>query len=86
MTKITNNTLPKFRTTRGELTVYAFACGYIEEYNDSTNRVMLYLDGTWHIKWYHNGDIRVWNVFDRADYKKARKYFNSLKRNLRKAK
>lgn len=66
--------------------MYAFACGYLETfYIDEENRVHLSLDGTWHIKGFFNG-THFWEVFDRDEAKEARKYFNSWKRELRKAK
>lgn len=78
--------LPKFRTTRGHLTIYAFACGFMETfYIDEDNRVHLSLDGTWHIKGLTNG-CHFWDVVDRADYKTARKCFNSWKKFIREAK
>lgn len=77
------NILPKLRTTRGKLTIYAFKCGYMETfYIDEDNRVSLSLDGTWHIKGLTNGN-RFWDVFDTEDYETARKCFNSWKKELR---
>jgi hypothetical protein len=41
---------PKFRDSRGRLTAYSFACGYIEESVVGGVRVILSKDGCWHVE------------------------------------
>ena len=67
----------KFKTKRGLNTIYAFACGYVERKEiDADNRVTLDLDCIWHVKGFLNG-AHFWHVFDRNEYKAARKCFNN---------
>jgi len=58
---------PKFRTKSGNLTPYAFACGYIEE----KNGWRLFLDGCWHVRGHGK-----WESFDTMAA--ARKFFSAL--------
>jgi len=57
----------KFRTKKGNLTPYAFACGYIEE----KNGWRLFLDGCWHVRGHGK-----WVSFDTLA--EARKFFSAL--------
>lgn len=68
---------PKFKTKSGHNTVYAFACGYIEKKEfDADNRATLELDCIWHVKGFKQG-ARFWEVFERNELSKARKFYNN---------
>lgn len=45
-----------FYTLAGELTPYAFACGYVEMFDD----FRLYKDGCYHLQ---NGDLGIWETY-----------------------
>ena len=69
-----------FKTKRGLNTMYAFACGYIEQWEmDADNRATLELDSIFHVKGFLCG-VRFWEVFKRNELKKARQFFASIKR------
>ena len=67
-----------FRTKAGKLTRYAFACGYIEQYeNDDDNRLTLLREpNDYHVKGFINGK-HTWEVFELV--KDARKFISSTK-------
>jgi len=71
-------TKPKFYNKNGSLTIYSFACGYMETRDiDSNNRASLSLDGCWHVKGFLRG-IHFWETFDKLT--DARRFFrNCLK-------
>lgn len=50
-----------FKNKDGSLTLYAFACGYIQICPKTG--VSLAKDGCWHIKYYENGE-RYWECED----------------------
>lgn len=66
------NAIPKFRNKNGDLTPYAFACGYIQfasldgtELSHWENGKQLYLDGrVYNFKHYQNGECIAWLTFD----------------------
>lgn len=69
--------MPKFRTTRGRLTSYAFACGYIEQKENENVRTELYKDGCYHVRQFDKSyNRRLWECFD--GLQEARKFYNSL--------
>lgn len=80
---------PKFRNKDGSLTVYAFACGYIEkEFGEDykgSNWVELYLDGLWHVRGFSEG-VRFWYSFDMGNLRKARQLYRRLRSLKRKGK
>jgi hypothetical protein len=54
-----------FYTLAGELTPYAFACGYVETYGD----FRLYLDGCYHVQ-----NAEIWETFSKlTDARRAAK-------------
>jgi hypothetical protein len=61
-----NENNSKFVKKNGQLTMYAFACGYVEKGETS-----LYKDGCWHVRNYDEG---IWETFN--THKEARKFFN----------
>ena len=69
----------KFRNKNGDLTLYAFGCGYIQEEGDFLNGICtrLYKDGCFHIRTtgLKSETNQVWEVADtltkaRAEYKR----------------
>lgn len=42
--------MTKFNNKNGTLTVYAFACGYVEEYKIDDTTLKLFQDGLWHVQ------------------------------------
>jgi hypothetical protein len=87
LTEAQNNqspTDPQFKLKNGELTAYAFACGYVEwESKDGTelskwdNGKELYMEhGRYHVKRYKDGARVMWETFDRLG--EARKYYHSI--------
>lgn len=76
---------PKFKTKTGLLTVYAFACGYIEKFEHDKKEVTLDMEhGVFSVKAYdHNKGERIcWENFERNELKKARKFYNQIKRQI----
>lgn len=80
---------PRFRNRDGSLTMYAFACGYVESFTVSGKGyyatdepgVTLYMEGVlWHVKAHTlpHGNERVWNCFDTLT--EARKAFRRYRR------
>lgn len=76
---------PKFYNKNGDLTPYAFACGYIQwasltgkEIDMWENGKKLFLDAgtTYHVKHYKNGKRISWESFQ--SIRAARKYYESL--------
>lgn len=78
------NNDPKFYNKNGDLSVYAFACGYIQfasvdgkESSKWENGKELYLDGAvWAVKHYKDGQRVEWSTFDRLG--EARKHYRSI--------
>ena len=65
---------PKFKTARGRLTPYSFACGYIERKGTGDNRACLEQEhGVYHVKGFKNG-VRFWETFDTLT--QARKFYD----------
>lgn len=70
-----------FHDSRGRLTPYAFACGYIQEFSHDGNVVHLYKDGCWHVKAYDSGGDRIfWDSFQTL--REARRRFEMAKLEL----
>ena len=75
---------PVFRKANGELTRYAFGCGYVQTFNignvghyaTDSDSVALTLDGVWHVRFRNNGEF-VWDSFD--TYAEARKFWGVCK-------
>jgi hypothetical protein len=69
----------KFRNKNGSLTVYAFACGYIET---SREGVQLLKDGCWHVK-FHDSEkgIHEWESFTHLT--EARKGFSKMRKQIK---
>lgn len=75
----------KFKNKNGDLTHYALACGYVQEFklNENLNLRLWHEGGiVFHVKLYdHAQKIRVfWHCFDTLT--EARKYFHMTKNNL----
>lgn len=75
---------PKFRTIKGNLTPYAFACGYIQwasidgkEISKWENGKELFLDGNYQVKKYKDGDRVLWESFETLT--EARQVYNRLR-------
>lgn len=54
----------KFRNKNGDLSLYAFACGYIQEHGNFVGGICtrLYKDGCWHIRTTGLSSVPVWEV------------------------
>jgi hypothetical protein len=53
-----------FHDSRGRLTPYAFACGYVQKFNHDGIEVQLYKDGNWHVKAFDQANGRLfWDSF-----------------------
>ena len=64
-----------FYNKSGTLTVYAFACGYIEQRKERNKIVSLFKEGCWHVQARDDDRGRyVWECFDTLT--KARKFFD----------
>lgn len=79
----TLNKDPKFYLKNGDLTAYAFACGYIQfasitgkEIDKWDNGKELYKDGNFQVKQYKDGKRVLWQSFDRLG--EARKAYRSI--------
>jgi hypothetical protein len=63
----------KFKNKDGSLTVYAFACGYIQE----KDGVKLYKDGCWHVR----GEVENgWQSFCKLS--EARRAFSKMRKQV----
>ena len=81
----------KFRKANGELTRYAFACGYLQiftvdgkdYYNTDAAGALLSLDGCWHVKAHdtEHGHAQIWETFD--TYKEARQAWGRARAKLK---
>lgn len=71
----------KFRNKNGALSIYAFACGYIQEAEHNGARVELFKDGCWHVKTHGEDGSKNWECFDTLT--PARKFFNAEVRGMR---
>jgi hypothetical protein len=82
----------KFYKANGELTRYAFACGYLQVftvdgkpyYSTDAAGVCLYLDGgCWHVKAHNteHGHAQVWENF--LTYKEARQVWGRVRAKLK---
>ena len=78
----------KFKNKDGSLTAYSFACGYIQRVEKADLSCELYLDGTWHVRFFNRSanwskgfnegldSGRHWLSFDSLT--QARKVYNKL--------
>lgn len=71
---------PAFKNKDGTLTIYAFACGYLEEFDGQFQNVRLWADGCYHVRRayvnesIHRGYIvESWETFDSLT--EARKFY-----------
>jgi hypothetical protein len=75
MKRAYNNDKPlesKFHNKEGNLTMYSFACGYVERYEDGEDRLTLFREpGGWQVKGFVGG-VHIWESFDRIS--DARKF------------
>jgi hypothetical protein len=65
----------QFKNKNGDLSVYSFACGYIQEKETLSGRVELYRDGSWHVRKFDKGERLLWDCFDTLG--EARKAFKA---------
>ncbi len=74
---------PKFRNASGNLTRYAFACGYVERYGqDDTPRATISREpNDFHVKGFDRDGSHFWEVFDTV--KEARAFARSKSGKLR---
>lgn len=80
---------PAFKNKDGTLTVYALACGYVEEFNGEFQSVRLWLEGVYHVrrsyigKSYARGYSRSsWESFESLS--EARKFYRKEIREIKK--
>lgn len=74
------NTTPKFKTKKGQLTKYSFACGYVERKEEKGVRKTLWLEGgVYHVRAHDfNQSKRIsWDSFHTL--KDARAKFSAIK-------
>jgi len=84
---------PGFYNKNGDLTYFAFACGYYQKYETKTESVELEKDGCFHVKRYvespdHNHEVikRVeWLTFDSDDLTSARKAYRKILAEIKKS-
>jgi hypothetical protein len=55
---------PVFYNKNGDLSVYSFACGYIQEKSTPHGMVKLYKDGHWHLEIVKDCERMRWDCFD----------------------
>lgn len=70
----------KFKNKNGSLTVYAFACGYVEtrKLNNPCGEVSLFRDGAcWHVQASDERGRYLWECFDLLG--QARAFFRKQK-------
>lgn len=73
-----NTEKPRFYNKNGDLSVYSFACGYIQQYKHENGIVDLYKEGCWHVKLYDStGDRLEWLAYDSLTI--SRKQFSLFK-------
>ena len=74
--------MSKFKLKDGQNSWYAFACGYVQNFTLSEDRVNLYKEYcVYHVQAFISGEEKVWNTFDNLS--EARRNFNQLKRRIR---
>lgn len=72
--------MSKFHNKNGSLTVYAFACGYVEEYKIDDTTLSLFQDGVWHVQGRNDNGRFVWESFDLLG--QAREFFRQQRQAL----
>jgi hypothetical protein len=71
----------RFHDSRGRLTPYAFACGYIQEFSHNGVEVKLYKEGCWHVRAHDDDGNRIfWDSFQTLG--EARRRFEGFRREL----
>jgi hypothetical protein len=64
--------ISQFHDKNGDLTVYSFACGYVEKYEKGENRLTISKEpNDWHVKGFLD-EMHVWESFEKL--KDARKF------------
>lgn len=64
----------KIYSKKGELTKYAFCCGYVEEQRTETNYKKMFIEyNCIHVKTKND-----WLSFELNDFSKAKKYYKSI--------
>lgn len=83
MKTITHSSLyPLFRTKANRLTVYAFACGYIEETKHNGIELQLYKEGCYHVRMHDFNDHKHISWDSYPTLTQARKRYSVLKRSM----
>jgi len=71
---------PIFKRKDGSLTLYAFACGYIQKKENGNNEVTLFFEHrTFHVIHMKEGKRQFWQSFDPWQMTKAKQLFNKTK-------
>lgn len=76
----------RFRLKDGQLSRYAFGCGYIQTVTKGSIRTELYADGAcYHVRQFNNNthERLLWDCFDVGSLTLARKHYRSLTKQLR---
>lgn len=71
---------PKFKNKNGDLTPYAFSCGYVQREEYCGGYKEIYMEHQhYHVRSGPIGGKWVnWHTFDRSELTKARKCFNEI--------
>lgn len=83
--------MSKFKIKTGELSGYAFLCGYVERHEANGYRAEMYLEyGHFHVKklLIQNGSRQTleWHVYESNELAKARKTYRQHRTDINKAK
>lgn len=77
---------PKFKTKKGEVTVYGLACGYQQLFENKGKEVRLWHEGgpLYHVRLhdFNKGKRIFWDSFEKLG--EARKRYNATKREISK--
>lgn len=67
----------------GKLSAYGLACGYVEKKQGKEKEKILFMEHShYHVKSGKPGEFyHVWEVFERDQLTKARKFYNKIKIN-----
>lgn len=78
---------PNWRTKAGDLTHYALACGYIQQFEQDDKRVTLWHEGgpVYHVRAHDfaTGTRITWETFETLTA--ARKYWRAVRRQIQQA-
>lgn len=71
----------RFKLKNGDLSLYSFLCGYVQEKSNDKWYKKLYMEHEhFHVVYGQHGKrFIIWDVFDRDELTKARKRFSSIK-------